>query len=302
MPGKLKDRLYYNEPGKHVPHMAYSKHCVVLPAMPVKVPQNKQSTFLAAKQAAAALESWRFLAFEGAIVDPKAFLDSADLECGAFELLWRCLPPSTVFVPVSLAALVSQSQQPLERAKAYIEHSGVLATLNALARRATCLLVPIFCDLHWTLLVLTRRAADQVVPPLVGDGRQEAENLVCDQMQRPLIKEASSWEVSYYDTLRELKPSCKEQAQLFLRALKIEQPIGKVGNLVFQDDDTCGWWVLHFMEEHCRRQRGEAKWSQHFELHRRVQLVDKMRERLGVAEKERQKEAAMLLKGQKKNK
>ena len=42
----------------------------------------------------------------------------------------------------------------------------------------------------------------------------------------------------------------------------------------------CGFWVLYWMEEHCRRQRGEPAWGFDYDLSGRIRKILEMKRRL----------------------
>ena len=42
----------------------------------------------------------------------------------------------------------------------------------------------------------------------------------------------------------------------------------------------CGFWVLYWMEEHCRRQRGEPAWGCDYDLPGRIKKILEMKRKL----------------------
>ena len=51
-------------------------------------------------------------------------------------------------------------------------------------------------------------------------------------------------------------------------------------NVRRQDGVDCGFFVLYWMEEHCRRQRGEPAWGFDYDLPGRIKKIMEMRKRL----------------------
>ena len=64
----------------------------------------------------------------------------------------------------------------------------------------------------------------------------------------------------------------------FSAAVKLEA--ARARNRMFQTGLTCGYWAVYFTEEVARRRRGEGTWSKPFVLKERVELVNKIREKL----------------------
>ena len=51
-------------------------------------------------------------------------------------------------------------------------------------------------------------------------------------------------------------------------------------NVSRQRNVDCGFWVLYWMEEHCRRQRGEPAWGFDYDLPGRIKKIMDMKRKL----------------------
>ena len=82
-----------------------------------------------------------------------------------------------------------------------------------------------------------------------------------DQLSQPALTSVGPWMLSYYETLSVENQPCRTVAASLLRCLDVSEPLPERCNRQRQQRLDCGLWVLYFLEEHCRRQRGELPWG-----------------------------------------
>ena len=240
---------------------------------------------------------WNFLAFEHSVPDEGRLLDHTDLEIGCLEILWRVLPPHTVLVPIQLTLCLHvdgvQSTESAQLAAAQAR-SEFLKQLQDRADRATLLLCPIFASNHYTLLVLERwgevegveaakKGTRKIDRPQTGGNVSKSpdeEALVFDQLSQPALTFAGPWTISYYETLHDEKQACRRVAASLLRCLDVSEPLPPRCNRQRQERMDCGLWLLYFLEEHCRRQRGELPWGFAYSAAYRIDNLLKLKEKL----------------------
>ena len=175
-----------------------------------------------------------------------------------------------------------------------VMQAGLEAELRARADRAKCLLCPIFQASHFTLLVLERwgevEGEESASKPAESrndrKGKQPVEEAkVFDQLSRPTLSWVSPWEVTYYDSILDESQPCRAVASRVLQALGIKDPLPPRKNKTRQRLDACGFWTLYWMEEHCRRQRGEPAWTEEYNLARRIDNLTKFKKHLEELQK-----------------
>ena len=126
-------------------------------------------------------------------------------------------------------------------------------------------------EAHWTRIAEEDRCLDPI-------------------RQRSRIDQPQPWAaVRYYDTLA--TPSL-DNARLAVAILDALQTVGMVHHLRpdllvkerynsrLQKGQTCGWWVLHYIEEELRRFRGEGRWSFYPNLKARLKLLNEFTAKL----------------------
>ena len=88
-------------------------------------------------------------------------------------------------------------------------------------------------------------------------------------------REGGEWQVRYYDSLQlGESPGCRLAASKLLAlartaGVQVSTTLParcNKGEQVPSDDTTCGFWCLHYIEEECRRRRGEGTFSRPFDL------------------------------------
>ena len=221
----------------------------------------------------------------------KERLECSQIDAGSLEILWRTGPGvGVVCQPAYLTCICAERQV---RATWLEEHSdeGALAfqAWRARARRSDLLLCPVNNGGgHWTLLVLERKGGSEhkvKATPESGPWqelqnlqhkvtapdynlRKAEENLQLSVEEWP-EREGGSWEMRYYDSLRlELESSRLVGQAILLLAkasgLEVSTTLParcNEGQQEALDGTSCGFWVLHYMEEECRRRRGEGTFS-----------------------------------------
>ena len=81
------------------------------------------------------------------------------------------------------------------------------------------------------------------------------------------VREGGTWEVRYFYNLVEPIELCKLAAHsihcvLNKAGLGVSHALPDPCNEGEQEDEvTCGYWVLYFLEEECGRWRGEGTWA-----------------------------------------
>ena len=95
--------------------------------------------------------------------------------------------------------------------------------------------------------------------------------------------------VRYYDTLQSPSKTCADLAVALLDGLQrvgLEHHLNSSllaaqrENSRIQEGMTCGFWVLHYVEEELRRWRGEGCFSFGADLPQRLQLMNAFADRL----------------------
>ena len=245
-------------------------------------------------------------------------LDFAEVSLGCLEVLWRVLPPCTAFLPPHKGCLLGQEQaastQPTTTGGAF------LADLQALARKADCLICPIFaaseggCQ-HWTLLVLEREgtaaaaaaaAASRPLDLQVGSAgcpkcqgtscsacnpatakraelRKAAEEAVLNPLgQADSAKADRHWQLTYFDSLAAEHPGCRRVAQGLADLLEPGVQLPGRCNQQRQTGASCGYWAVYFCEEAARRRRGEGRWTKPFSQVARLDRLKKVLQRVAA--------------------
>jgi len=143
---------------------------------------KKQMRLLVADKVKRARENWSFIfekteAGELVPIHRETFLEASELEAGAFEILFRLLPPDTVCMPSWLTNIVAaQSLSKISEAeeeKGKLEEETISSQFRDYLDRAELVLLPVFSlgklsgkELdrqmpggHWTLLVAEREGS-----------------------------------------------------------------------------------------------------------------------------------------------
>jgi hypothetical protein len=245
------------------------------------------------------------LPFSAKQTTQESMLDFPEMTTAALEVLWRLLPPRALLARPSCVNWTARHQQQPGPEGVYDEGS-----LMALKDRASLLFLPVYCQGHWTLLVLERVGVVQPKEVFAGEKQRPSAALGCpsckwsrcstcctdvkekkgirkeqewcclDPIARLSALESSEenthWEVCYYDSLSGVHKACSNDAQAVLTALRVNWGLAtlKPQNQVFQKGSTeCGYWVAHYIEEECRRALGEPAWSTAFNLKERAKKV-----------------------------
>ena len=91
----------------------------------------------------------------------------------------------------------------------------------------------------------------------------------------------SAWEITYYDSASVEYTACRKVAGAVLEALGLSaDDLPHRKNNRRQQHLACGFWVLYWLEEHCRRQRGEPAWGLDYDLAARIKLVTGFKRKL----------------------
>ena len=278
--------------------------------------KKRQMQFLSGAHVKALRESWLGLGFAAEPLEKDTQLDYTELNAGAFETLWRVLPPRTVYFRPDLTRFLALGST------AEIGWELLRDELKGLLSRCELALLPIWGigPGHWTLLALeredsasaapalhviapsavgTERARDPVRAQLQVD-RQHETALILDPKLRPELPAALGWKVRYYETLCQPHLACWRQAQATLTALGIAAPVPEPHlreNQARQRACECGFWCLHYLEEEARRKRGEGKWTFLFDWGERLSLLSNIVNKLKTEEEKAQ--TAKILKDRK---
>ena len=161
---------------------------------------------------------------------------------------------------------------------------------------------------HWTLLAAVRTSTSQLSPspaadspPSPGRGergcpgcrntscaacnpkasarkeqREAQEDLIFDQLSRPILDGCSEWEFSYFDGLMVDHADCKSAAELVAEVLQGKPVKLDRVNRKHQDACECGFRAAYWAEEMCRRQRGEGSWTFAYSVADRADKVQKV--------------------------
>ena len=134
---------------------------------------KKQMRLLVADKVKRARENWSFTfeeteAGELVPISRETFLEASELEAGAFEILFRLLPPRVVCLPPWLTNIVA-AQLASEAKGGVVEEASISAKFHDYLNRAELAVIPVFSlgklsgqqldELpggHWTLLVAER--------------------------------------------------------------------------------------------------------------------------------------------------
>ena len=230
----------------------------------------------------------------------KTLLDHAELNCAAFEVLWRLLPPSTVYLKPELTDWVQATPQSSSAADDGGTAATLLADVRDLASRAGLLLAPVFSGGdpgHWTLLALWRedcRPPPQTPEPPPAPGltgcdkckgsscarcspdvaqkhfaRKDAELLVCRPRDRPVLASPAVWRHRYWESLGLPNARCARKARFLLRALGVADTL-EFGPSQQQTGCECGWMTVHNLEQEVRSWMGELPHVQPFDADARL--------------------------------
>ena len=193
-------------------------------------------------------ENWAVFPFSKEQIDRHTELEHAELDACAFEVMWRLLPPRTVYVKPSLSGLLYSHFKGEQDA----DGEQVVSDFLSLVRRADLLLMPIFGPegaKHWTLLAAQRvdaclpvRAPEQArdsVPTgcyncknsscancspdaMKAKGERLAkEGLLLEQRRMPVLHpDGGGWTFRYYETLHNLHDSCYVVASRMIQLLQ----------------------------------------------------------------------------------
>jgi len=266
---------------------------------PARADKKRALRYLGAERVKLWLTHWLQTEFDEAPVCRDTQLDYAELDAGAFELLWRVLPPKTVYMPPFLSRLIALGGP---REEGWIQ---LVEKAQELVKRGEVVLVPIHAmgPGHWTLLVLEREGASVQEPVLHAAApsaagrapardpvraqaqidREQETMLILVQKDRPALLPPDGWRARYYETLHKAHMPCWNVGSAFLKALEfpVHMPAPEAReNASRQDACDCGYWALHYMEEEARRKRGEGSWTTRYDLAYRVELLAPMVEKL----------------------
>ena len=161
---------------------------------------------------------------------------------------------------------------------------------------------------HWTLLAAVRTSTSQLSPSPAADSppspargergcpgcrntscaacnpkasarkeqREAQEDVIFDQLSRPILDGCSEWEFSYFDGLMLDHPDCKSAAELVAEVLQGKPVKLDRVNRKHQVACECGFRAAYWAEEMCRRQRGEGSWTFAYSVADRADKVQKV--------------------------
>ena len=253
-------------------------------------------------------------------------LEEMDLAC--WEILWRLMPGGVVVMPAALTGFVGRAL--LHTGDLPAEEHLLLDKWLHIAERAAVLLVPVWgrSPGHWTLLVVDKGVpvvskpdtlpTDSPVAGLTGcasckncatgcascmywkasrkDRRLSDEwALLQPELQQPVhAPPPAEWKVRYYDSLYELHADCSLLAANLLQLLvprSHDDSLPLRQHHKRQEDCECGWLVLHYVEEECKRRLGQPCWSACFKPAFRLERMLAMRTRMLLAKALREEKA-----------
>ena len=279
----------------------------------------RQCNYMSAALYNLARAYWFRQPFEDVEPVENTLLDTMEVACGAWEIIWRLLPRRTIVVDSGDNSILAQIGW-LEGAKDYVnsvEDQGLREAFDELASRADLLLMPIFhtdrlaSNGHWTLLV-AERASSEPVPASTSSaaGSSEASTAGCASCRNtrcaacdpalavkdaerkaeegfaarphtlPVLPGQPCWKVRYYESLPHIRQGNAYLAQGLLRYLGLPMVLPAREGMKKQKGCECGYHVLHNIEEECRRKLGETKWSMAYDLAFRVERLQKMRKKI----------------------
>ena len=217
------------------------------------------------------------------------------------EILFRLLPgPGFVLVPASLSNFIASfvdEKKTWEQPEMFSETEKMKGELYKRVEKARVCCVPVNFSGHWTLLVLERSsvqaspstAATNPLGSFDKQRRKQAEAVQFNHKSWPSfpLSLEDQWEVRYYDTMNPSISSCKKVAEK-MTALLSEAGFGvfptslpSPKNLLFQKDNkTCGYWILHYIEEEARVFLGERRGTQPVDLPYRLERLNAMQDTL----------------------
>ena len=102
------------------------------------------------------------------------------------------------------------------------------------------------------------------------------EDLVFNQLSRPILDGCSEWEFSYFDGLLEDHADCKSAAELVATALQGKPVELNRASTSHQEFCECGFRAAYWAEEMCRRQLGEGSWTFPYNVDDRADKVQKV--------------------------
>ena len=221
------------------------------------------------------------------------------IDIGVAEILWRILPgEGFVVAGANLAATIHAAKHG-KLAEQDEEGFGqnVEAQLLSYASKAKVLLVPILAGGHWTLLACERHFTDEDEKKTSAainahgssnaDVRKAAEQSQFDLDKHPnLMLKDCFWSVRYYDTYPKLIKSCKAVAQTCLTVLAAQGvpdfDLKPVNTSLQEDNNSCGHWILHYIEEEARARLDEHRGTMTMDLGYRRDRVNHMSHFLAV--------------------
>ena len=259
---------------------------------PARADRKRAHRYLGAERVKLWLANWLQTEFDPQPVAEDTQLDYAELDAGAFEVLWRVLPPRTVYVPPFLTRLIALGSAHEEGWAELVEQA------HELIKRGEVVLVPIYAmnPGHWTLLVLERDGASvqepvlhAAAPSAAGKApardpvraqaqidREQETMLILRQRERPPLLPPDGWRARYYETLHKPHMACWNVGSSFLKLLDppVDMPVTAArANECRQKSADCGYWVIHYVEEEARRKRGEGSWTTRYDLPYRVEVL-----------------------------
>jgi len=275
---------------------ASMRDIVVRRALPPARAHEKRSVgYLSTEKVKLWLANWLCTAIPRDPVDRSTQLDYSELDAGAFEVLWRVLPPKTVYVRPFVTRFISMGSSAEQGWKEFRQEA-----LDLLAR-AEVAFVPIYAmgPGHWTLLVLEREGSNvqepvlhAAAPSAAGSARakdprkaqeqvdrEQETMLILQQANRPVLPPAAGWRARYYETLIACHMSAWNVGLNFLKkmdlAVTMPAPEART-NKRFQEGSDCGYWVLHYIEDEARAKRGEGAFTMRYDITSRVSVLTTM--------------------------
>jgi len=242
-------------------------------------------------------------------------VDHAD--AGIAEVLYRLLPgPRFVCMPCDLSYTLQRAIMSSQRSTNWLDHGGPPpggdAETKALAyevealrtrwlsyvERAQVICIPIFTGQHgghFTLLVGERMLPEQSASShcfhfLGSRNPQQVRQGVAAQfspLEQEPLPNCTSWNWRYYDTLPSASGVSKvlaREALSWLAPLGIEVQLPDRTNLLRQPDSlSCGFYLIHYVEEEARVFLGERQASVFCDLEYRRTRINEMCKKLNSA-------------------
>ena len=210
-------------------------------------------------------------------------LDHAEMDAASFEVFWRVLPPKTQYIKGSMSGLIyGHSLSKDDGGQTELKES--INRFLDITRRGQLIIMPLHGPKpkHWTLLVAERTVKAEPVdlqPKGCAAESKESEWAVLTQESNKVL-EGGAWQFRYYETLENQHSFCRAQAEWISKLLNPD--VGKLTrvNMSRQKASDCGYWVVHFIEEEARRQRGEGKWTFAYDVKYRAERLAKITTKL----------------------